>query len=154
MRKEMTHEPKAELLASENATQNAERLRMLFNRQPQTKLNFSTVPTGFALSVGEALSMTVPRIALVLHPEKIILFGSYAYGAPTPDSDVDLLVIMKTNLPPSKRYLLVSRLLRPRPFPVDILVKTPSEIKHALNTGDFFVREIMSQGQVLYEYKQ
>lgn len=86
-----------------------------------------------------------------LHPEKIILFGSYANGAPTPDSDVDLLIIMETEAPSKERSWAVSRLLLPRPFPVDILVRTPREIATALERGDFFIREIISHGKVLYE---
>ena len=91
------------------------------------------------------------RIVEALQPEKIILFGSYAYGMPTPDSDVDLLVIMETTAPHVERYLSVSRLLRPRLFPVDILVRTPGEIERALRSGDFFIQEILSRGRVLYE---
>ncbi len=93
----------------------------------------------------------VERIARALQPEKIVLFGSYARGSATPDSDVDLLVVMETNAPPVERYLAVSRLLRPRPFPVDILVKTPEEIRRALSEGDFFIREILEKGLILYE---
>lgn len=107
--------------------------------------------TGFP-AVGEsALRRIVRKLVKALRPEKIILFGSYAYGTPSPDSDVDLLVIMETSAPHVERYLTVSRLLRPRPFPVDILVKTPQEIRQALDQGDFFVREIMTHGLTLYE---
>jgi predicted nucleotidyltransferase len=107
--------------------------------------------TGFP-AVGEsALRRIICRLVNALRPEKIILFGSYAYGIPSPDSDVDLLVIMETSAPHVERYLTVSRLLRPRPFPVDILVKTPQEIRQALDQGDFFVREIMTHGLTLYE---
>ncbi len=56
-----------------------------------------TIPTGLSVPVGEALPLAVERIVQELHPEKIILFGSYANGNPTPDSDVDLLVIMETD---------------------------------------------------------
>lgn len=80
-----------------------------------------------------------------------MLFGSYAYGVPTGDSDVDLLVILDTHAPRRERSWLVSRLLIPRPFPVDILVKTPQEIEQALASGDFFIQEIMARGKVLYE---
>jgi hypothetical protein len=64
---------------------------------------------------------------------------------------VELLVIMNTGDRPADRYLAVSRLIRPRPFPLDILVKTPDEISWALEKGDFFIREIVTQGQTLYE---
>jgi uncharacterized protein len=93
----------------------------------------------------------IDRLVRELGPEKIVLFGSYAYGVPTPDSDVDLLVIMETDAPRKERQWEVSRLLIPRPFPVDILVKTPAEIEQALAKGDFFIDEILTRGRVLYE---
>ena len=93
----------------------------------------------------------VERITKGLQPEKIVLFGSHAYGQPTPDSDVDLLIIMDTTASHKERYLAVSNLLYPRTFPVDILVKTPQEIEQVLQRGDFFIQEIISRGQVLYE---
>lgn len=108
-------------------------------------------PPGFAPVTRRALKEIVQRIVSELHPEKIILFGSYGYGLPTDDSDVDLLVIMETDSRPADRYLAVSRLIRPRPFPLDILVKTPDEITQALEKGDFFIREIVTKGQMLYE---
>jgi len=106
---------------------------------------------GFAPMTKGRLNEIVRRIVRGVRPEKIILFGSYAYGSPTADSDVDLLVIMETSDRPADRYLAVSRLLRPRPFPLDILVKTPTEISQALEKGDFFIREIVTKGQTLYE---
>ena len=108
-------------------------------------------PRGFTTPVMQALPTTVQRIVEHLHPEQIILFGSYAYGTPTPDSDVDLLVVMETDASAKEQYLSVCRLLRPRPFPVDILVRAPQEIAHALNKGDFFIQEICLQGKILYE---
>jgi predicted nucleotidyltransferase len=108
-------------------------------------------PSGFAPVTGEVLQAIVRRLVTGLHPRKIILFGSYASGTPTADSDVDLLVIMDTQARPVDRYLRVSRLLRPRPFPLDLLVKTPEEIAQALDREDAFIREITAQGRVLYE---
>lgn len=108
-------------------------------------------PVGFP-PVAQTLPKAVKRIADELNPEKIILFGSYAYGTPTPDSDVDLLVIMNTRQKTKDRYLTVGRLLRPRQFPVDIIVKTPKEVEHALkNKRNFFIHDIMTRGKVLYE---
>jgi uncharacterized protein len=108
-------------------------------------------PVGFP-PVAETLPGAIERIVTELKPEKIILFGSYAYGNPTPDSDVDLLVIMKTNAKEIDRYVAVSNLLYPRRFPVDILVKTPKEIHaEARKRGNFFMREILKKGKVLYE---
>jgi predicted nucleotidyltransferase len=108
-------------------------------------------PIGFP-PVSKTLPQAIKKIAETLKPEKIILFGSYAYGNPTPDSDVDLLVIMKTNATQKERYLAVSRLLRPRLFPIDVIVKTPKEIEKALKIkGNFFIQEIVAKGKVLYE---
>lgn len=114
-------------------------------RHPQT------IPIGLKVSVGKSLRPAVQKIVDELNPEKIILFGSYAYGSPNPHSDVDLLVVMKTKASLKERSWKVSRLLLPRPFPVDLLVKTPKEIERALKSGDFFLREILTRGKVLYE---
>jgi len=110
-----------------------------------------TIPVGLKVSVGKSLRPAIQKIVDDLNPEKIILFGSYAYGKPTPNSDVDLLIVLETNAPLKERSWKVSRLLLPRPFPVDILVKTPREIEKALKSGDFFLREILTRGKVLYE---
>ena len=114
-------------------------------RHPQT------IPLGLKVSVGKSLRPAIQKIVDELNPEKIVLFGSYAYGRPNPHSDVDLLVIMKTSASRKERSWKVSRLLLPRPFPVDLLVKTPKEIERALKSGDFFLREILTRGKVLYE---
>ena len=123
------------------------------DRWPQggTRLVAGVQPPGFGPVTEEVLAEIVRRIVTALHPEKVILFGSYVYGTPSDDSDVDLLVILNSRARPVDRYLAVSRLLRPRPFPLDILVKTPEEITQALQKGNDFIREIMSQGRVLYE---
>jgi len=113
-----------------------------------------TVPAGLSVSVGKSLRPAIQKIVQELKPEKIVLFGSYAYGMPNPHSDVDLLVIMKTKAPLKERSWAVSRLLLPRPFPVDILVKTPQEVKKGLDAGDFFLKEILTRGKVLYERNQ
>jgi uncharacterized protein len=110
-----------------------------------------TIPMGLTVSVGKSLRPAIQKIIQELNPEKIVLFGSYAYGTPNPHSDVDLLVIMKTRSSLKNRSWAVSRLLLPRPFPVDILVKTPKEIEKALESGDFFIKEILTRGKVLYE---
>ena len=86
-----------------------------------------------------------------LQPEKIILFGSFAYGQPTIDSDVDLLIIMNTKLRPHARSMQASEVLSPRPFPVDLIVRTPAEIAERLRVKDCFIEEIVTKGKVLYE---
>ncbi|HET9906640.1 MAG TPA: nucleotidyltransferase domain-containing protein [Anaerolineales bacterium] len=113
-----------------------------------------TIPLGLKIPVGKSLRSAIQKVVEELKPEKIILFGSYAYGTPSPHSDVDLLVIMKTKASLKDRSWAVSRLLLPRPFPVDILVKTPKEITKALESGDFFLKEIMTRGKVLYDRNQ
>ncbi|MBI3165013.1 MAG: nucleotidyltransferase domain-containing protein [Anaerolineales bacterium] len=110
-----------------------------------------TVPAGLKVSVGKSLRPAILKIVSELKPEKVILFGSYAYGTPNPHSDVDLLVVMKTRSSLKDRSWAVSRLLIPRPFPVDILVKTPKEVEKALASGDFFIKEILTRGKVLYD---
>jgi predicted nucleotidyltransferase len=108
-------------------------------------------PTGFP-SVKKTLPQAIKRIASELKPEKIILFGSYAYGNPTPDSDVDLLIVMETNGKDKEAYRAASMLLYPRQFPVDIIVKSPKEIEEKLKRkGNFFLREIVTKGKTLYE---
>lgn len=107
-------------------------------------------PPGFLAVTEEILAEIVRRLVAALDPEKIILFGSYVYGSPSGDSDVDLLVIMQTTARPVDRYVAVSRAIRPRPFPLDILVKTPDEIARALAKDDRFIQEIVTRGRVLY----
>lgn len=117
------------------------------------KLSTGMHPAGFPPLTEEVLESVVHRIVNALQVEKIILFGSYANpnGSPTPDSDIDLLIIMKTSQSAAERILAVSRLLRPRPFPMDILVRTPREISALLESGDSFFQEIMTEGKVIYD---
>ena len=116
---------------------------------------FKEVRSPYFLPVTEEiLAEIVRRIVEKLDPEQIILFGSYAYGAPNQDSDVDLFVILETNLSHAQRALAVGRLIRPRPFPIDIIVKTPAEVADALTHADYFIKEITMCGRVLYERPQ
>lgn len=85
------------------------------------------------------------------NPEKIILFGSWAWGKPGPDSDVDLLVAKDTKKNPYKRIPEARRFLRSVDSPVDILVFTPREIEERLEEGDFFISDIFRRGKILYE---
>ena len=96
----------------------------------------------------------VDDVAKRFRPQAVILFGSYAYGNPTPDSDVDLLVIVqgKEGETRRERYLRVALALSPRWFPADIIVHTPEELEERL-THSFFLREILTKGKVIYERK-
>ncbi len=91
------------------------------------------------------------KIAAQFQPDRIILFGSYAYGRPTADSDVDLLVVMETRLRSRQQRRLISRALSPHPFPMDIVVRPPQEMSERLALGDTFLRQIAARGEVLYE---
>ena len=88
-------------------------------------------------------------IAERFHPERIILFGSYAYGTPHADSDVDILVIM-----PARNQIdqavRIDCAIDP-PFPLDLIVRTPKNLKWRLEEGESFHTEIVSKGKVLYE---
>src|SRR5690349_4838874 len=89
------------------------------------------------------------QVAERFQPEQIILFGSYAYGTPHADSDVDILVIM-----PARNQIdqavRISLAIDP-PFPLDIIVRTPHNMRWRLAEGDSFLREIATKGKVLYE---
>jgi len=101
-----------------------------------------------------AIRTVVKQIADKFQPEKIILFGSYAYGKPKPESDVDLLVVMETPLRERQQRLEISRALSPRPFPMDVLVHTPKHLEERIALGDFFLREITTQGKMVYERRR
>ncbi|MGB2761955.1 MAG: nucleotidyltransferase domain-containing protein [Minisyncoccales bacterium] len=105
------------------------------------------------MSKEKEIKKIVNQIVEKYKPEKIILFGSFAHGRQTKDSDVDLFIIKSTNEPRTKRHLKVDRILLDRIMPLDILVYTPQEIKKRLSFGDFFIRNIIQQGKVLYGKK-
>ena len=90
------------------------------------------------------------RIAERFAPEKIILFGSYAYGDPTQDSDVDLLVIMPHGGNAGEKAFQI-RSAFPREFPLDLIVRSSEELKTRLGMNDYFLKEITERGKVIYE---
>lgn len=83
-------------------------------------------------------------------PEKIILFGSWAWGNPTADSDVDLFVIKDTEESSRKVAREIDGSISPRPFPLDILVYRPDEVERSIEKGNFFIRNIVTKGKILY----
>jgi predicted nucleotidyltransferase len=89
------------------------------------------------------------RIAERFEPEQIILFGSFAYGTPHENSDVDLLVVMpaREELTKAARIHLAFEPV----FPLDLLVRTPKRLRQRLADGDCFLQEVMTKGIVLYE---
>ena len=91
----------------------------------------------------------VKQIAAQFNPEKIILFGSYAYGKPKPESDVDLLVVMETPLRNSEQAAQIVRALDYH-FGMDLLVRRPHQLAERIALGDSFLREITEKGKVVY----
>ncbi len=87
-------------------------------------------------------------------PERVILFGSCAYGTPHNDSDIDLFVVMKPCVADEtnhQRIMGVRAASRIGPQPMDVVVRTPAEIETRLAMGDFFIKEIWDRGKVVYQ---
>lgn len=103
--------------------------------------------------INETISGIVEAILKKYKPKKIILFGSYAYGEPAEESDIDLLIIKNTKKRPIDRWIEVKRLLRDksRMLGVSPLVYTEKEIEERLAIGDFFVEEVLDKGEILYD---
>lgn len=93
----------------------------------------------------------VNRIVAVANPQKVILFGSYAYGQPTKDSDIDIIVVKQTQLPFNKRAADIRRSLRGVKAPIDILVYTPEELSKWKDCKLSFLGNVTAKGRVLYE---
>ena len=89
------------------------------------------------------------QIAEQFHPEKIMLFGSYAYGKPHKDSDVDILVVMPAYDEINQAVRILER--TNSSFPLELIVRTPHNLRWRLEQGDWFLREIIGRGTVLYE---
>lgn len=96
-----------------------------------------------------AIKRFARRVAEQFHPEKIILFGSYAYGEPNADSDVDLLVVMPARNQIDQAVKILCAF--DAPFPLDLIVRRPPELARRLKHGDLFITHIVTNGIVLYE---
>jgi predicted nucleotidyltransferase len=99
----------------------------------------------------KAIDDVVRQIVEKFHPQKIILFGSYARGNPRPESDVDLLVVMETKLKETKQALQIDQNLERDLFGLDLIVHTPENLENRIAMGDYFLKEITSKGKILYE---
>ena len=95
----------------------------------------------------------VKRIVEAVNPEKIILFGSYTYGKPTKDSDLDILVIMNSKLPRYKRSVPIYKALAGILIPKDIIAYTPQEVEEWDEVPQAFITTAVSRGKVIYEKK-
>lgn len=84
------------------------------------------------------------------HPDRVVLFGSYARGTPTADSDVDLLIILPFEGKAVFKSVEIRLKLQPS-FPVDLIIRTPGKVRERIAMGDSFMREILEKGKVLYE---
>jgi len=96
-----------------------------------------------------AITAVVKQIAEKFQPEKVILFGSYAYGQPKPESDVDLLVIMESSLHNSEQAAKIARAIDYH-FGLDLLVRRPQQLAQRLKLGDYFLQDVIEKGKVLY----
>lgn len=91
------------------------------------------------------------RIGREFHADRVVLFGSYARGLATDDSDVDLLVVAETSLPPQERYGAVRRIVADYPAAFDIIVKTPAEYTRSRWVVNSVVYLAEESGRVIYE---
>ncbi len=96
------------------------------------------------------IQATCDDIVREFAPIQVILFGSYAYGTPTEDSDVDLLVVMPIPKSETRRQEVEIRQRIPRRFRMDVLVRAPEEIAYRVSYNDWFLREILERGNMLY----
>ncbi len=90
------------------------------------------------------------QTAKKFNPQKVILFGSHAYGKPSADSDVDLLVVMPFECQSVEQAIKIRQLIYPK-MPLDLLARTPAQIKERIEMGDFFIKDIIERGKNLYE---
>ena len=90
------------------------------------------------------------KIAKKYQPEKIILFGSYAWGRPHKWSDVDLFIVKQSNKKRWEREHELRRKIFPPEMSIGLLIYTPREIKERVALGDFFVKDVINKGKILY----
>jgi len=112
-------------------------------------LNDSPLPRRHRIPM-PVIRAVVQQVAEKFQPEKVILFGSYAYGSPNPESDVDLLVIMRTPLKQTEQAVRICQAIEYH-FGLDLIVHTPEILERRLKLGDPFLAEIVRKGKVLYE---
>ncbi|MCM8809705.1 MAG: nucleotidyltransferase domain-containing protein [Candidatus Omnitrophica bacterium] len=105
-------------------------------------------------NIEKIIQLIVKKLVEKYDPEKVILFGSYAYGNPTEDSDIDILIIKNTDKKRRvDRFVEVKRLLYNPDFyiPISPIVLTNQEVKERLEIGDDFIEEILTKGKIVYE---
>jgi len=98
----------------------------------------------------EKINEVINRIVKNVNPEKIILFGSYASGNPSEESDLDILIVKEMSIPRYKRSREVKKHLRGMKIPIDVIVYTKKEIKEWEGTKTAFINQAIKQGKLLY----
>lgn len=102
------------------------------------------------MAISPDIQRVVSQIVDRFKPQKVVLFGSHAYGKPTKDSDADLLVIIDTDQRSVRMAAGIAAGID-HPVPLDVVVKTPREVAARIKSGDTFLVKILSEGVVLYE---
>jgi predicted nucleotidyltransferase len=97
-----------------------------------------------------AINQVVKQIVDKFKPQKIILFGSYARGNPRPESDVDMLVVMDTQLKEVQQSIQICQQIEYK-FGLDLIVHTPEYLAERMKMGDWFLRDVIKEGKVIYE---
>jgi predicted nucleotidyltransferase len=97
-----------------------------------------------------SIEQVAARLGEVAKAQKVILFGSYALGNASEQSDVDFLVISNSTLPRHKRSRQLYALFDEYPFPMDILVYTPQEVETAIRTPGSFLAKVIAEGREVY----
>ena len=124
---------------------------LLYNEFTMTTPNLSVPTVDVRKRIPQAVIRRLARqIAKQFKPQKIILFGSYARGKPRPESDVDLLVVMNTKLREVEQSIKICQQLDYM-FGLDLIVYTPKHLRERVKMGDWFLRDVLKEGKVLYE---
>ena len=97
------------------------------------------------------IEFIIKRIVEAFHPRRIVMFGSRARGEAHPDSDLDLMVEMESDLSPPRRAMAIDALFGLRGWSMDVLVYTPSEVEQQRRYRNSLLRIIEAEGKVLYE---
>jgi predicted nucleotidyltransferase len=124
-------------------------IKTLYNNLKMAAINVPTIDQCKRIPQ-EAIDEVVRQIAEKFKPQKIILFGSYARGDPRPESDVDLLVVMDTPLREVHQAIQICQQIEYR-FGLDLIVHTPKRLAERVKMGDWFLRDVLKEGKVLYE---
>jgi uncharacterized protein len=103
------------------------------------------------MDIESYLKTIIEKVTENFNPEKIILFGSYAYGKPTKDSDIDLMVVMDTDMNPYERALPIRKALKYIGMPKDVIVRTPQEFERFKDIVGTIIYTAAHKGRVIYE---